>query len=341
MIISQTVSPDLYKQVAQEFVRKEVNYPGHKNESLAALYKVLSGNYDDCVDELVSSHARAGLQLVSKESSSGPTNDAVDGLDKWRETLTLVLSNRSNDDVLGLNALGKLLSSYGRAEAAHICFIFSRQLSVFGGFDDNLAQFVLVGSDHHKQSQQFAKELEALQLSEVYEYGLSLAGGIAATAGAPHLAAHKLQHAVILAEHGFRDKALQYCDALSSAIISQTRRSQYHHPILEASVEDLLARLKQAPSPPWARCLTACGIDLTSLFQEMKMAAANPDQMVITDHLLASIRHQPFLDRLRPLISMSMALLRGIHLWQQRLQQGPPHLGMHRRPRRHLTPPWV
>ncbi|KAG8424559.1 vesicle coat component [Metarhizium acridum] len=247
MIISQTVSSDLYKRVAQEFVRKEVNYPGHNNESLAALYKVLSGNYDDCVDELVPSHARAGLQLVSTENSSGPTKDAMEGLDKWRETLTLVLSNRSNDDVRGLNALGKLLSSYGRAEAAHICFIFSRQLSVFGGLDDPKADFVLLGSDHHKQSDQFAKETEALQLSEVYEYGLTLAGGVTATAGAPHLAAYKLQHAVTLAEYGYRDRALQYCDAIASAIVSQTRRSAYHHPILEGSVEDFLARLKQAP----------------------------------------------------------------------------------------------
>lgn len=247
MLISQTISADLYKQVAQEFVRKEVNYPGHNNESLAALYKVLSGNYDDCVDELIPSHARAGLQLVSTETSSGPTKDATDGLDKWRETLTLVLSNRSNDDVRGLNALGKLLSSYGRAEAAHICFIFSRQLSVFGGLDDPNADFVLVGSDHQKQPEQFAKETEALQLSEIYEYGLTLAGGVAAASGAPHLAAYKLQHAVTLAEYGFRDKAMQYCEGIASAIIAQTRRSPYHHPILENAVEDLLARLKQAP----------------------------------------------------------------------------------------------
>ncbi|PHH91177.1 hypothetical protein CDD83_1412 [Cordyceps sp. RAO-2017] len=247
MLISHTVSPDLYKRVAQEFVRKEVNYPGHNNESIAALYKVLSGNFDDCVDELVPIHARVGLQLVSKESTSASTTDAADGLDKWRETLTLILNNRCSEDVKGLNALGKLLSSYGRAEAAQICFIFGRSLSVFGGLDDQNADFVLLGSDHRQQSDQFAKETEALQLSEVYEYGLSLAGGAAATAGAPHLAAYKLQHAVTLAEYGYRDKALQYCDAIAAAIVSQTRRSPYHHAILEAAVDDFMTRLKQAP----------------------------------------------------------------------------------------------
>ncbi|KAK7432492.1 vesicle coat component [Neonectria magnoliae] len=247
MLISHTVSGDLYKQVAQEFVRKEVNYPGHNNESMAALYKILSGNFDDCVDELVPVHARAGLQLMSTQSGPGPAKDTLDGLDKWRETLSLVLSNRSVDDIRGLNALGNLLSSYGRAEAAHICFLFGRNASVFGGLDDPNASFVLLGSDHHQQSDQFAKETEALQLSEVYEYGLSLGGGVAAIVGTPHLAAYKLQHAMVLAEYGHRDKALQYCEAIATAMSSQTKRSPYYHLILETAVDDFMTRLKQAP----------------------------------------------------------------------------------------------
>ncbi|OHW91073.1 COPII coat assembly protein sec16 [Colletotrichum incanum] len=247
MLISNTVSPDLYKQVAQEFVRKEVNYPGHNNESIAALYKVLSGNYDDCVDELVPAHARAGFQLVNTASSTGPTKDATEGLDKWRETLGLVLSNRSPEDIRALNALGNLLSSYGRAEAAHICFLFARKATVFGGLDDTASNFVLVGADHKTQGEQFAKETEALLLSEVYEYGLSLAGGSTLSVGVPHLAAYKLQHAMTLAEYGLRDKALQYCEALANSINAQTKRSPYHHPILETAVENLRTRLRQAP----------------------------------------------------------------------------------------------
>lgn len=247
MLIAHTVSPELYQHVAQEFVRKEVNFTGHNNESLGAFYKIISGNFDDCVDELVPSHARAGFQLMSTQASTGTTADVTDGLDKWQETLSLVLSNRSPDDVRGLKALGQLLSSYGRAEAAQICFIFSRAVSVFGGADAPDVDFVLVGSDHRSQSDQFAKEVEALQLSEIYEYGLSLGGGPLATAGAPHLAAYKLQHAVVLAEYGMRDKALQYCDAISAAISAQTKRSPYYHPVLEMSVDDFMRRLKQAP----------------------------------------------------------------------------------------------
>ncbi|KAI0596693.1 Sec23-binding domain of Sec16-domain-containing protein [Biscogniauxia sp. FL1348] len=248
MLISNTMqSAELYKKVAQEFIKKEVNHPGHGNESLAALYGVLSGNFEESVDELVPVHARAGLQLMSTSAATGSSQDALAGLDRWRETLGLVLSNRSQGDVQALRALGNLLSGYGRAEAAHICYIFARNFAIFGGLDDPNANFVLVGADHRRQADQFAKETEALQLSEVYEYGLSLAGGSNTSQSSPHLAAYKLQHAMVLAEYGFRDKALQYCEGIYSAITSQTKRSPYYNPVLESSADDLMRRLKQAP----------------------------------------------------------------------------------------------
>lgn len=245
LLIANTVSPELYHKVSQEFIKKEVNFPGRNNESLAALYAVLSGNHAECVDELVPTHARAGVQLIASTSRS--TAGGVDGLEKWRETLTLVLSNRSTGDVQALNSLGNLLSEYGRAEAAHICFLFSRTATVFGGLDDPQAQFVLVGADHRKQAQQFFKETEALLLSEVYEYGLSLSGVPHFAVGVPHLAVYKLQHAITLAEYGFRDKAMQYCDIIAKDMSAQTRRSPYHHALLEATVEDLRQRIAQSP----------------------------------------------------------------------------------------------
>ncbi|KAI1376478.1 Sec23-binding domain of Sec16-domain-containing protein [Hypoxylon crocopeplum] len=248
MLISNTMqSPDLYKQVAQEFIKKEVNHPGHGNESLAALYGVLSGNFDESVDELVPVHARAGLQLMSTSASIGASQDALAGLDKWREALGYILSNRSFGDAQALKSLGNLLSGYGRAEAAHICYVFARNCAIFGGLDDPNANFVLVGADHRRQADQFAKETEALQLSEVYEYGLSLAGGSNVAQGCPHLAAYKLQHAMTLAEYGYRDKAMQYCDGINNAMMAQTKRSPYYNPVLESSVDDLMRRLKQAP----------------------------------------------------------------------------------------------
>ncbi|KAI1438540.1 Sec23-binding domain of Sec16-domain-containing protein [Xylaria sp. CBS 124048] len=279
LLSSSMPNPELYRQVAQEFIKKEVNHAGHGNESLAALYSVLSGNFEETVDELVPAHARAGLQLMS---TSAPTEsqDILSGLDKWRETLGLILSNRRQGDGQALRALGNLLSGYGRAEAAHICYIFARQFAVFGGLDDPNANFVLVGADHRRQADQFAKETEALQLSEVYEYGLSLAPSSVAPQSCPHLAGYKLQHATFLAEYGFRDKALQYCEAIWAAITSQTKKSPYFNPVLESAIDDVMRRLKQAAGDESSSWITKPKMDQVSsnMWSRFSKFVAGPDE---------------------------------------------------------------
>lgn len=264
MLISNTLSKELFKQVAQEFVQKEIRGIGDNTESLAALYEVFAGNFEESVDELVPPSARAGYQMVSTSTLSGPSRDALEGLDRWRETLALVLSNRSLDDNQAIAALGRLLSGYGRAEAAHICFMFARNNAVFGGLDDPSSNLVLVGSVHLQQSDELGKEMEPILLSEVYEYGLSLSSTSNLSTYMPHLAAYKLQHATILAEVGHRDKALQYCEAIANSITSQTRRSPYHHPLLVAALDDLSKRLKQSPKDESSSWISKPSIDKVS-----------------------------------------------------------------------------
>lgn len=262
MLISNTVSRELYKRVAQEFVQKEVKNIGDNTEPLAALYQIFAGNFEDSIDELVPPSARAGFQMVSATNAASPSKDALEGLDRWRETLGLVLSNRSTDDTQALNALGKLLSGYGRAEAAHICFMFARSLSIFGGVDDPQASIVLVGSDQLRQPYDFDREMEPILLSEVFEYGMSLAVPASALIiSSPHLSIYKLQHAKILAEYGYRDKALQYCEAIASSITSQTRRSPYHHNLLVSELDDLSKRLKQSPKDDSGSWISKPSID--------------------------------------------------------------------------------
>lgn len=264
LLISNTLSREVHKQVAQEFIQKEVKGVGENTESLAALYEIFAGNFEESVDELVPPSARAGLQMISTSNSSGPSKSSLDGLDRWRETLGLVLSNRSPEDVQAINALGKLLSGYGRAEAAHICFLFARGFSIFGGIDDPSSNIVLVGSDHLRQPYEFDKELEPTLLSEVYEYGLSLSGTSNVYFSAPHLAVYKLQHASILAQFGQRDKALQYCEAIANSISSQVRRSPYHHALLITSLDDLSKRLKQSPKDESSSWIPKPSIDKVS-----------------------------------------------------------------------------
>lgn len=264
MLISNTVSKELYKQVAQEFVQKEVKNVGDNTEPLAALYEIFAGNFEESIDELVPPSARAGFQMVSTSTSLGPSKDALEGLDRWRETLGLVLSNRSTDDTKALAALGKLLSGYGRAEAAHICYLFARSSSVFGGIDDPSTNMVLIGSDHLRQPFDFDRELEPVLLSEVYEYGLSLSNTSSIVASNPHLAVYKLHHAAVLAEYGHRQKALEYCESIASTITSQTRRSPYHHAQLVSSLDDLSKRLKSSPKDENGSWISKPSIDKVS-----------------------------------------------------------------------------
>jgi COPII coat assembly protein SEC16 len=250
MLISSTVSKEVWKQVVQEFVRQEVKLVGENTESLAALYEIFAGNWQESIDELVPPSARAGLQMVSKVGNSGPTKNALDGLDRWRETLALVLSNRVPDDHQALAALGNLLASYGRVEAAHICQLFARSSSLpssFGGLSDPQASIVLLGADHQRLPHDFAREEDSIMLTEVYEFAVSTLAS-SPSGNLPHLQAYKLQRALILAENGLKNEAQQYCDAIGNMLKSTTKMSPYYTPQLFEQLKDLDDRLRQAPS---------------------------------------------------------------------------------------------
>ncbi|KFZ16295.1 hypothetical protein V502_05178 [Pseudogymnoascus sp. VKM F-4520 (FW-2644)] len=264
LLLSNTISPDLYKRVAQEFVQKEVKNIGENTESLAALYEIFAGNHEECVDELVPPSARAGFQMVSTSAATGPSKSAVEGLNHWRETLGLILSNRSADDSKAIQSIGKLLAGYGRSEAAHICFIFARSRSVFGGIDDSQSDIVLVGADHQRDPYGFDKDTESILLSEIYEFGQSLSSTSNVPISIPHLAVYKMQHAKLLTAFGQKSKALEYCEFIASSITSQTRRSAYHHPLLVSELDDLSKRLKQSPKDETSSWIAKPSIDKVS-----------------------------------------------------------------------------
>jgi len=251
MLLSSTLDKSVWKQVAHEFVRQEIKIIGANTESLAALYEIFAGNLEESIDELVSPSARAGLQMVSKVDGAGPTKSAIDGLDRWRETLGLVLNNRSPEDQKALAALGRLLSSYGRMEASHICHLFSSSPmlpSVFGGADDPQASIVLLGADHRNNPNEFFLDEDAALLTEVYEFASSTLASNSKSALMPHLQVYKLQRVKSLAEAGFKTEAQAYCDAIGASLRSTTKLSPYFHPQFLAELDDLTQRLSQAPT---------------------------------------------------------------------------------------------
>ena len=189
--------------------------------------------------------------MVSKMEHGGPTRNALEGLDKWKETLSLVINNRSPGDHGALLALGRLLQDYGRIEAAHICYLLGRTSStptLFGGADDPSTTIVLLGGDHKKQPFDFGRDHEAILLTEVYEFASLVLPG-AVTNFMPHLSAFKLRRASLLADSGFKSQAQSYCDALM-ATMKSTKAPAYYNAAFLGELEDFSNRLKQAPVQP-------------------------------------------------------------------------------------------
>lgn len=240
LLLASTMGPDMWKQIVASFVRSQVRTSGGDGRSLAALYQVFAGSAEDCVDELVPPSARAGFLMMSKADGSRAGNP-LEGLDQWRETLALVTSNRTPTDTQSLVALGKLLASYGRCEAAHICYLFARQLAKHSGADDTEASFVLLGANHTKGD----ANLDSIMLTEIYEYASSLSSSVASYL--PHLQAYKLIHGQQLATYGLKQNAESYCSHIDSAIRSTTKPSGYYNQSLAQELISFSAFLSQTP----------------------------------------------------------------------------------------------
>lgn len=264
LLLASTLHPNIWRQALQEFIRQEIRTFGRNTESLASFYQVLARNWEESIDELVPPSARAGLPMVSGFERTDPSTNVLDGLDRWRETLTLILSNRSQDDWKALLALGKLLSSYGRIEAAHICFIFAKSSGLFGGVDDLQVSIALIGADHLTLPLDYCRDLDSILLTEIYDFAITVLKPSIAKTFSAHLQSYKLYHASMLAEYGYRSEAQQYCDTIMTALKSSTKASPFFHGLLYGVLEDLVERLRQAPSDDSASWISRPSIDKVS-----------------------------------------------------------------------------
>ena len=250
LVIASTMERSVWGQVVREFVRQEVKTAAENTESLSALYEIFGGNVDESIDELVPPSARAGLQMISRVDTGGPAKNALDGLNRWKETLSLVLNNRCQGDHQALAVLAKLLQDYGRVEAAHICYLFSRspqKSPLFGGLDEEQTSVVLLGANHKSQPSDFARDTDAILLTEIYEFAACILAPGSPTTFMPHLAVFKLQRATEMSETGLRAEAQSYCDAIAATFGKSSKMSPYYHPLLFSGLDDLTNKLKQTP----------------------------------------------------------------------------------------------
>ncbi|XP_049269869.1 uncharacterized protein LOC119390134 isoform X1 [Rhipicephalus sanguineus] len=155
----------------------------------------------------------------------------------WRPHLAMILSNPSSRpevDARSITTLGDVLASRGCLSAAHFCYLMAQV--EFGTYACKSSKIVLLGSSHHTLSfEEFATN-EAIQCTEIYEYSQSLAN---AGYMLPHLQTYKFLHATRLAEYGFAQEALHYCEVLAEAMVRHCESAQ-----LAAQTYELASRLK-------------------------------------------------------------------------------------------------
>lgn len=170
-----------------------------------------------------------GRSISPTHTSAAPISVPVDALVQWKEVLSAIYSNHNAGDDAPLTALGDQLVAKQWIEAAHCWYVFNTHhggyiltyyssyllasgLSSISGTACPAPRIALFGSEHPAQARYFHTDLLPVILSEVAEYGLSLAPPVKGQEpypGLPHLQVYRLWHAACQAEIGDVSSALR------------------------------------------------------------------------------------------------------------------------------------
>ncbi|KAL0139054.1 Sec23-binding domain of Sec16-domain-containing protein [Mucor lusitanicus] len=242
LIISSCVDKDLWQKVIKNFVDREMNCTPEmrqnrqfnniagNNQALRVIYSLFSGAGATAIHEFLANDVQHintpyGLQAVTPQAD-------VSQLVKWRDTVAIILANRTGRDLEALTAFGDMMKEQGWIEAAHICYLLSPPCAVHAGIDTMQVRLTLIGSDR--------ASIDAYNLTEIFEFATST------TTCLPFLQGYKLAHAWILADFGYMDQAQRYYDAIDQCIKSYTKGSPYLHPHLIEQVNALGVFLENA-----------------------------------------------------------------------------------------------
>ncbi|OAX44673.1 hypothetical protein K503DRAFT_705929 [Rhizopogon vinicolor AM-OR11-026] len=282
MIIASSIDKEAWKDVVNEFLKTELGAssgqrtalvgrgkdqvppPSDGREWLRVVYSLFSGQGPTAVQELIPNNllarATGTLQVPApaiahttpmSPSFPSPAMAAqipANALSKWPELVaSMVSSPLSPDWSATLTALGDYLVSHQQVEAAHACYLLSPQTSPMGGIGSPSARVVLIGSRNPHSWPAFFKDTDAIILSEITEFALSLKStpkGQEPFRGLPHLQAYKLIRASYLVEIGEIQSASRYCEAITAAM---THSSPYFNSVVIEQLKGLADRLVGVP----------------------------------------------------------------------------------------------
>ncbi|KAK6194900.1 hypothetical protein SNE40_000435 [Patella caerulea] len=177
-------------------------------------------------------------QLMSGRQPAAVTCMSDERWGDWRPHLAIILSNHTSKtdiDRKSIATLGDTLAAKGCLNASHFCYIMAQ--TQFGTFTKKTSKIVLIGSSHNLSLKEFATN-QAIQCTEIYEYAQSLGN---ASFVLPHLQVFKFLYACRLAEYGFSQEALHYCEVISRNV---QRSPAYYQPPFVKSLYQLADRLK-------------------------------------------------------------------------------------------------
>ncbi|KAI8083014.1 Sec23-binding domain of Sec16-domain-containing protein, partial [Halteromyces radiatus] len=241
LIISSCVDRELWQAVVRGFSQRELAVTANSKQErihhhmegnrqgLRVLYALFSG-----MGASSSKYKIAKKKKKKKKKVHSPLQ--IGQLDKWQETLGLILANRTTKDFEAITALGDIMKNHGWLNAAHICYLLSPQSSLLSGSDTPYVRYTLLGT---MDEQKALMDVDSYLLTELAEFAISLRPGIGNSKCLPHLQGYKLMHAWWLVDIGLVKEASRYCSAINQCIKDYTKESPYLHQHLVAKVKEL------------------------------------------------------------------------------------------------------
>jgi len=252
LIIASYINKETYKDVVNSFIKSELQGENESQkssfQSIKVLYSLFAGMGKDAIIDTTSTMPLANTLATQPISTLIPTattapsstNSTNDIINKWKEILGMILSNRTPNDVSAIVSLGDTLLKSNKLYAAHLCYLFSP--SSISGLNGNTTKAVLLGTDHHK-NRQFYKDLNAFQMTEFLEYMYYMANKNISTM--PHFQAYKLIYANWLADIGLVTKAFSYAQSIMQIIKSGTNNNNSTSPSSIFYNQTLFENLKE------------------------------------------------------------------------------------------------
>ena len=321
LIIASYINKETYKDVVSSFIKSELQGENESQrssfQSIKVLYSLFAGMGKDAIIETPSTSIipnqpiSSVIPTTTVAPSATSTTNTSDVIGKWKEILSMILSNRTPNDVTAIVSLGDTLLNSGKLFAAHLCYLFSP--SSISGLNGKNTKAVLLGVDHLKHKR-FYKDRNAFETTEFLEYMYYMANKNLSTM--PHFQAYKLDYANWLADIGLVNMAFNYAQSIMQIIKSGTNNinnannnnnnnavvstSIYYNQTLFENLKEFTSRCqghlsgtKNAPKDGWFSKITKFDTFLEAFDHGLNKFIGSTEDLTNTNSSQTSVSSKP------------------------------------------------